>query len=375
MSRVKTFDSTGIATAGRLYAGDLNAIEDQYADLTNLAQNVSVGSLAVGEAGLQMIRYGPGEFRLTGAVRTDGVVRALGGFYAGAFTTAQRDAILAGQAPQQRPYGLVILNTDTNRLEWNSGTDAAPSWKSVGYVSDTTQIADGVITSAKIADGTIAGIDIADNTITSAKIVDGAIVNVDIAAAAAIAQTKIASALGLTSLSADINYLKGNSGAIALTNSLRANGGFILPNQQWLYAENHLGASQPVLMMWSDDQIYVGQSLAAINLRGTAGGVKANGMNVLRHPVGVSDRHFEDNSAGLAAIVANGWQDVSFTFIDAFSGVGWLGTSVDLSASADSKFIATQRAVSTTGFTAVVRNTDTVTRTPLQVRYSAEGGD
>jgi len=123
VSRVKTFDSTGLATSGRLYAGDLNAIQDQYADLYNLAQAVGVSVIAVGEAGLQITRYGVGEMRITGAVRTDGILRALGGLYAGAFTTTQRDAIATGF----RPYGLIILNTTTNRLERNMGTDPTPN--------------------------------------------------------------------------------------------------------------------------------------------------------------------------------------------------------------------------------------------------------
>lgn len=125
MSRVKTFDSTGLATAGRLYAGDLNAIQDQYADLFNLLQAFGVATIAIGESGLQLVRYGAGEARLSGHFRTDGIIRALGGFYAGAYTTTQRDAIAAGS----RPFGLVILNTTTARLEINLGTDPSPAWQ------------------------------------------------------------------------------------------------------------------------------------------------------------------------------------------------------------------------------------------------------
>jgi hypothetical protein len=124
LSRVKTFDSTGLATAGRLYAGDLNQIQDQYADLSNLAQAISTGSLAVGELGLQLVRYGAGEARISGALRIDGILRCLSGLYAGGFTTAQRDAI----PPMSRPYGLVILNTTSNRLEINLGSGASPAW-------------------------------------------------------------------------------------------------------------------------------------------------------------------------------------------------------------------------------------------------------
>lgn len=124
MTRIKTFDSTGLATNGRLYAGDLNAIQDHYADQNNLTQTIGTGSLSLGESGLQLVRYGPGEARFSGALRTDGIVRGLGGLYAGAYTTAQRDAIPAGS----RPYGLQILNSTNNSYEWNRGTDAAPSW-------------------------------------------------------------------------------------------------------------------------------------------------------------------------------------------------------------------------------------------------------
>jgi hypothetical protein len=79
MSRVKTFDSTGIAPNGRLYAGDINAIQDHYADLSNFSQTVDVGALRVGDTTLQLLKYGTAEFRLTGALRTDGTIRATGG--------------------------------------------------------------------------------------------------------------------------------------------------------------------------------------------------------------------------------------------------------------------------------------------------------
>jgi len=110
-TRIKNFDSTGNAPNGRLFAGDLNAIEDQYADQNNLGQTIGIGTLQIGEVGLQLIRYGASEARLSGAMRTDGILRGLGGLYAGAFTTTQRDAIPLAN----RPYGLVILNTTTDR--------------------------------------------------------------------------------------------------------------------------------------------------------------------------------------------------------------------------------------------------------------------
>lgn len=59
----------------------------------------------------------------------------------------------------------------------------------------TADIADGAITTAKILDGTIATADIADGAINSAKILDGTIVDADINASAAIAKSKLSSAV------------------------------------------------------------------------------------------------------------------------------------------------------------------------------------
>lgn len=131
MNRVKTFDATGLAPNGILYAGDLNAIQDAVAALNDLAQTIGLGTIQIGESGLQLIRYGAGEARLTGAMRVDGIVRAggtaSGGLLPGIYTTTQRDAIVAGS----RPTGLIVFNTTNNRLEINVGTDAAPSWTGI----------------------------------------------------------------------------------------------------------------------------------------------------------------------------------------------------------------------------------------------------
>lgn len=131
MSRVKTFDSTGVAPGGKLFAGDLNSIQDQYADLVNFAQTHGVSVLQIGDTSIQLLKYGTAEARLTGLLRVDGILRGLGGLFAGTFTTAARDAIALGS----RPFGLVILNTDTNRLEINKGSDAVPNWQAVGRLA------------------------------------------------------------------------------------------------------------------------------------------------------------------------------------------------------------------------------------------------
>jgi hypothetical protein len=128
VQRLFTKDSTGISPNGRWFAGDINAIQDAVAGLTDFAQTVSMSVLRLGDSTIQLLKYGSAEARLTSALRTDGIVRALGGLYAGAFTTSQRNAIPLGS----RPYGLVILNSTTNRYEWNSGSDATPVWLAFG---------------------------------------------------------------------------------------------------------------------------------------------------------------------------------------------------------------------------------------------------
>lgn len=130
-TRVKTFDSTGVAPNGRLFAGDLNLMEDQYADQANFSQTIDTGTLRVGDGTIQILKFGTAELRASAALRTDGILRGLGGLYAGAFTTTQRDAIALGF----RPYGLVILNTSTNQYEWNQGSDATPSWVPLGSIT------------------------------------------------------------------------------------------------------------------------------------------------------------------------------------------------------------------------------------------------
>ena len=134
MQRVKTFEATGVAPNGRMYAGDLNGIQDAAAALTDFAQTLSLGNLRIGETGLTLSRIGSGEAQLSGDLRVTKIVRALEGLILGAFTTSQRDAITSGRAP----YGTIILNTTLNKLQWNSGSDASRSWSELGGGIDLT---------------------------------------------------------------------------------------------------------------------------------------------------------------------------------------------------------------------------------------------
>lgn len=148
MNRLKTYDATGIAPNGKLFSGDLNALQDAVAALTDLTQNLSVASMAIGESGLLLSRFGAGEAQVTGHLRTSGIMRGLGGLYAGAFTSTARDAITAP------PTGLVIYNTTTNRWEANWGTAGAPAWGHMLRTITDSEIAVGAaISPTKILGG------------------------------------------------------------------------------------------------------------------------------------------------------------------------------------------------------------------------------
>jgi hypothetical protein len=118
-------------------------------------------------------------------MRVDGILRGLGGLFAGAFTTTARDAIALGS----RPFTLVIFNITTNQFEYNAGTDTTPNWQPVAPPLGT-----GSVTSTMILDGTIVNADVnAAAAIAYAKLnLALAIVNGDISAVAAIAYSKLA---------------------------------------------------------------------------------------------------------------------------------------------------------------------------------------
>lgn len=138
MIRSKTFDATGIAPGGRLFAGDLNLIEDLVAALVDYAQNIGVGTIAIGDSSLLISKFGAGEIAISSLVRVSGIFRALSGLIAGTYTTTARNAIPVGSAP----YGLLILNSTTNQLEINYGTDGARNWQPVGKTAASINLVD-----------------------------------------------------------------------------------------------------------------------------------------------------------------------------------------------------------------------------------------
>lgn len=173
MIRVKTFNATGVAPDGRLYAGDLNAIQDAAAGLADFTQTHDVGTLRVGDSAIQLVKFATLDARITAALRTDGILRGLGGLYAGTFTTAARNAIAAGS----RPFGLIIFNTDNSRHEVNVGSDATPNWQSLAPTLGTnsitsTELADNAVDTNAIQDNAITQAKHADNSVGTAEIID-----------------------------------------------------------------------------------------------------------------------------------------------------------------------------------------------------------
>lgn len=151
MNRIKSFDATGIAPNGRLYAGDLNLLQDTVAALADFGQNIQAASIALGDSSLSISKFGTGELQVSNLLRVLGIFRAASGFLTGSYTTTARDAIAAGS----RPYGLTILNSTTNRYEWNSGTDAVPAWIPLGGGYGAGVIIDFAGPAASIPSGTV----------------------------------------------------------------------------------------------------------------------------------------------------------------------------------------------------------------------------
>lgn len=166
MDRVKDFEATQIPPDGVLYAGDLNAIQDAAAALEDLTQNLQVGTLAIGQTDLQLLRFGALEAKVTGKLRSAGYVLGESGVAPGELTTTQRNALAAGS----RPSGLIIKNTTTAQLEVNAGSDGAPNWQPLV----PTELANNVITNAMLQDGIVNQAELATGAVIASKI-DGSL--------------------------------------------------------------------------------------------------------------------------------------------------------------------------------------------------------
>jgi hypothetical protein len=135
--RIKTYLSDGSNPNGRLFAPDLNALQDAVAALTDTTQHLTVGDITLNDVLLS--RFGAGQAQLAASLRVTA------GIQPGTFTTTQRDAIASGR----RPTGLIIYNSTTAQLEINLGSDATPNWQGLQVGGA------GTLTGAIAANGTV----------------------------------------------------------------------------------------------------------------------------------------------------------------------------------------------------------------------------
>lgn len=133
MQSFKTFNSTGIAPNGMLYAGDINNLEALVAALADFTQTIQLSVLEVGDSTLQFSKFGSGIIALSAALQASGIVTGAGGLSSGTFTTSQIAAIATGKAP----YGTIILNSSLNQYQWNAGTDSSRNWQPFAVGSGT----------------------------------------------------------------------------------------------------------------------------------------------------------------------------------------------------------------------------------------------
>lgn len=133
IQRIKSFDSTGIAPNGRLYAGDLNAIQDAAAGQTDASQTLLLGTLQVGDTSIQALKFGAEIMRITSHLMVDKTI------HLGNLTTTARDALTSGKAPK----GALLFNTTIGFPQINIGTDGARNWMTVGDINQTFMDAKG----------------------------------------------------------------------------------------------------------------------------------------------------------------------------------------------------------------------------------------
>jgi Collagen triple helix repeat (20 copies) len=149
-------------------------------------------------------------------------------------------------------------------------------------------------------------------------VADGSVTDIKVNAAAAIAQTKIASVLGASTLSGDIHYLHGDSGVITLANSLFVSGNDAMGGPQ-IGVINTIAVKTFAVYVPNGGVASIGfYGISSYATMDSTNGFKFAGagsgfMRPHRHPGG-SDRHIESGLVNVGAGLG-----VSVSFTDAFS--------------------------------------------------------
>lgn len=268
----------------------MNALQDAVAAITDLTQALSVASVSIGESGLQLVRYGAGEARLSGALRTDKILRGLGGLFAGSFSSTARDAITSP------PFTLIIFNSDTNQFEWNAGTSGSPDWQALAGASSQSVV--GLLSDLPSADSVTTGTEYFATDQVSQRVSDGS------------------------------NWYRIGQQAGDLVSTLRTTAapGYILargqgwPTTDGIYADAYAALGNPANVPDGQGVAFVGYKSgdSSFGVLGGTVGEKTHTLTMAELPVAVkspanTDRNFQDNNPG-----GSGWSG---------SGTGGSGTA------------------------------------------------
>lgn len=153
LTRYKTFDATGVAPGGRLFAGDLNAIQDAVAAQSDFSQIIDVSQLRIGDTGIVLNKFGSGEALFNGKLRVATYVSGVQGLLSTPMTTTQRNALVSGN----RPNALIIFNSTTARHEYNAGSDAVPDWQPIAGGTGGGGTLTGSLAARPAANSVVAG--------------------------------------------------------------------------------------------------------------------------------------------------------------------------------------------------------------------------
>lgn len=152
------------------------------------------------------------------------------GLLAPKMTTSQRNLIVSPA------NGLIVFNTTTNQLEINTGSTTVPSWTSAGAVPNATTTATGIVQLAGDLAGTATVPSVAANAITSAKIAEATVANVDLAVGVGGIYKGSGSLSGATTVTQGANALNFSGTGVTTFNSGNVGIGITTPNAPLQFA-------------------------------------------------------------------------------------------------------------------------------------------
>jgi len=142
LARYKTFTADGVVTSGRIYAGDLNGIQDWVAQKSDFTQTVDVATLRIGDSSLQITKFGTNVLQVAGTLAL--AIPGGGGGGGGQLLSARgvgigslTQAAISALTTAERPTGLIVWDSTNSVFVINMGTGLSPNWQKLtsGFVS------------------------------------------------------------------------------------------------------------------------------------------------------------------------------------------------------------------------------------------------